>query len=81
MLKTGTQNSYLSVGLALGGGAARCLAQIGVLEVLEQEGIRVGAIAGTSAGSIIAALFASGHDHEMEGYGQSHYPTAWVNFK
>lgn len=48
------------VGLALGGGAARCLAQIGVLEVLEKEGIHIAAVAGTSAGSIIGALFTSG---------------------
>lgn len=60
MLKTENHNHEKSVGLALSGGAARCLAQIGVLEVLEEEGIKVDAIAGTSAGSIIGALFSSG---------------------
>ncbi|MCD6299986.1 MAG: patatin-like phospholipase family protein [Dehalococcoidales bacterium] len=48
------------VGLALGSGAARGLAHIGVLEVLEREGIPVDMIAGTSAGALIGALYAQG---------------------
>ena len=48
------------VGLALGGGAARGLAHIGVLEVLESEGIPVDMIAGTSAGAAVGALYAQG---------------------
>jgi NTE family protein len=48
------------VGLALGGGAARGLAHIGVLEVLEREGISVDLIAGTSAGAAVGALYAEG---------------------
>jgi NTE family protein len=48
------------VGLALGGGAARGLAHIGVLEVLEREGIPVDLIAGTSAGAAVGALYAKG---------------------
>jgi NTE family protein len=48
------------VGLALGGGAARGLAHIGVLEVLEREGIPVDLIAGTSAGAAVGALYAQG---------------------
>ena len=47
------------IGLALSGGAARCIAHIAVLDVLEQEGIPVHAIAGTSGGSIIGALYAA----------------------
>ena len=56
------------VGLALSGGAARCIAQIGVLEVLEREGIRVTAISGTSGGSLVGAMYASGEVdvHEMQ---------------
>jgi len=50
------------VGLALGGGAARGLAHIGVLEVLEKEGIPIDMIAGTSAGAAIGALYAEGKD-------------------
>jgi NTE family protein len=46
------------VGLALGGGYARGLAHIGVLEVLEREGIPVDIIAGTSIGGLVGALYA-----------------------
>jgi NTE family protein len=50
------------VGLALGGGAARGLAHIGVLEVLEKEGIPIDRIAGTSAGAAVGALYAQGRN-------------------
>jgi NTE family protein len=50
------------IGLALGGGAARGLAHIGVLEVLQKEGIPVDMIAGTSAGAAIGAIYAQGKD-------------------
>jgi len=46
------------VGLALGGGYARGLAHIGVLEVFEKEGIPVDMIAGTSIGALVGALYA-----------------------
>ncbi len=48
------------IGLALGGGAARGFAHIGVIQVLEEAGIRPDLVAGTSAGSLVAALYASG---------------------
>lgn len=48
------------VALALGGGAARGFAHVGVIEVLEQAGIRVDLVVGTSAGSVVGALYASG---------------------
>lgn len=48
------------LGLALGGGGARGLAHIGVLKVLEQAGITVHCIAGTSMGAIVGAAFAGG---------------------
>jgi len=48
------------VALALGGGAARGLAHIGVLDVLEREGIRVDFIAGSSMGGLIGGLRATG---------------------
>src|SRR6218665_1673893 len=48
------------VGLALGGGAARGFAHIGVIQVLEEHGIKIDLVAGTSAGSLVAALYASG---------------------
>jgi NTE family protein len=47
------------VGLALSGGAARGFAHIGVLEVLQQAGIPIDMIAGTSAGAIVGAIFAA----------------------
>jgi NTE family protein len=50
--------SKIKVGLALGGGAARGLAHIGVLEVLERECIPIDMIAGTSAGALVGALYA-----------------------
>ena len=46
------------VGLALGAGAARGAAHIGVLEILEKEGIPIDMIAGTSAGAVAGALYA-----------------------
>ena len=52
--------SHNSIGLALGSGAARGLAHIGVLKVLEAEGIPIGCIAGTSIGALIGALYAAG---------------------
>lgn len=55
------------VGLALGGGFVRGAAHIGVLKALEAEGVRPAVIAGTSAGSIVAALYAAGFSAgEME---------------
>ena len=48
------------IGLALGGGAARGFAHVGVIQVLEEAGLRPDLIAGTSAGSLVAALYASG---------------------
>ncbi len=48
------------VGLALGGGAARGFAHVGVIQVLEEAGIRPSLVAGTSAGSLVAAIYASG---------------------
>jgi len=46
--------------VALGGGFARGIAHIGVLRVLEQEGIPVGMVAGTSVGALIGASYCSG---------------------
>jgi len=46
------------IGLALSGGAARGLAHIGVVEVLQKEGIPIDMVAGTSAGAIVGAAYA-----------------------
>jgi NTE family protein len=48
------------IGLALGGGAARGFAHVGVIQVLEEAGIKPDFVVGTSAGSLVAALYASG---------------------
>jgi len=48
------------LGLALGGGAARGFAHIGVIQVFEEAGIRPDLVVGTSAGSLVAALYAHG---------------------
>ncbi|TMS57485.1 patatin-like phospholipase family protein [Imbroritus primus] len=50
------------IGLALGGGAARGFAHIGVIKALEAQGIHPALVTGTSAGSVVAALYASGMD-------------------
>lgn len=49
------------VGLALSGGGARGLFQIGVLQALEEQGVAIDFIAGTSMGSIIGGLYAAGY--------------------
>ena len=48
------------IGLALGGGAARGFAHIGVIQVLEENGIHPDLVVGTSVGSLVATLYASG---------------------
>ncbi|MBU3697888.1 patatin-like phospholipase family protein [Dechloromonas sp.] len=50
------------IGLALGGGAARGFAHIGVVKMLEAHGIVPDYIVGTSAGAVVGALYAAGHD-------------------
>ena len=51
---------HIKLGVALGGGVARSLANIGVLNVLTREQIHIDYLAGTSGASIIAAIYASG---------------------
>jgi len=59
--------------LALGSGAARGLAHIGVLAVLEKEGIPIDMIAGTSTGVVIGALYAKG----KEGWARPYQELIW----
>jgi len=58
----------LEVVLALGGGAARGLAHIGILRVLKQEGVIVRGVAGTSIGSIVGGLYCAGRLDVYETY-------------
>jgi NTE family protein len=53
------------VGLALGGGAAVAMTEIGVLQWFDEHHIPVDVIAGTSMGSILAALYSTGHTPEQ----------------
>ena len=48
------------IGLALGGGAVRGFAHLGVLQVLQREGIPIDYVAGTSVGSLIGAAYCTG---------------------
>lgn len=52
----------VKVGIALGGGAAKGFAHIGVIKMLEANGITPAVVSGTSAGSVVGALYASGMD-------------------
>ncbi|APV45455.1 NTE family protein [Dehalogenimonas formicexedens] len=62
----------MKLGLALSGGAARGLAHVGVIDVLERENVRIDCVAGTSMGAIIGAAYARGltasqiRDHALD---------------
>jgi len=51
----------MTVGLVLSGGGAKGLAHVGVLKVLEQEGIHIDYIGGTSMGGLVGGLYAAGY--------------------
>lgn len=53
-------NSKVKIGLALGGGGARGIGHVGVLKAFEELGVRFDYIAGTSAGSVVGALYSYG---------------------
>jgi NTE family protein len=55
-----SQRPMPRIGLALGGGAAKGFAHVGVIKVLEASGLTPAVVAGTSAGSVVGALYASG---------------------
>jgi NTE family protein len=52
----------IRIGIALGGGAAKGFAHIGVIKMLEANGFQPDVVSGTSAGSVVGALYASGMD-------------------
>jgi NTE family protein len=52
----------LRIGIALGGGAAKGFAHIGVIKMLEANGFKLEVVSGTSAGSVVGAFYASGMD-------------------
>lgn len=63
-MNEGRDSSRLKVGLVLGGGGAKGAAEVGVLKVLEEIGMPVDYIAGTSIGSIVGGLYAIGYTPE-----------------
>ncbi|KAF1013290.1 MAG: putative NTE family protein [Stenotrophomonas maltophilia] len=56
------QAKPVRIGIALGGGAAKGFAHIGVIKMLEANGFEPVVVSGTSAGSVVGALYASGMD-------------------
>ena len=60
-LKEKIPADFPKIALVLSGGGARGLSQVGVVSVLEQAGIPIAEIVGTSMGSIIGGLYASGY--------------------
>ena len=57
----GSGNKQPKIGLVLGGGGAKASAEIGVLKKLEEMGIKVDCIAGSSMGAVIGSLYAAGY--------------------
>lgn len=79
---TSYANSAPKIGLALGSGGARGFAHIGVLKVLEREGIKIDYIAGTSVGSLIGAFYALGFEiKDIENYILEENFTDYLSFK
>ncbi len=78
-LRSRKPDGRLKLGLALGGGGGRGSAHIGVLKVLDKAGLKFDYICGTSIGSVIGGLYASGgNPKEMEKYfvdGMHHFMT------
>ncbi|PAU94104.1 hypothetical protein CK503_07780 [Aliifodinibius salipaludis] len=67
-----TENEEIKLGLALSGGGAKGFAHIGVLKVLQEEGIPVHMVSGTSMGSIVGSLYAIGYSpQEIEEIAQT----------
>ena len=64
----------LKIGLALGGGAARGWAHIGVLKALNAAGIKPDIIAGTSIGAVVGGCHAAGHLDSLEGFARELTP-------
>ncbi|ETN94581.1 patatin-like phospholipase family protein [Zhouia amylolytica] len=56
--------SEKKIGIVLSGGGVKALAHVGFLKALKEHGIEPAAMSGTSGGALVAALYASGYDHE-----------------
>ncbi len=64
----------VKIGVALGGGAARGWAHIGVMKALHAAGIRPDIIAGTSIGAVVGGCYSSGHLDDLEGFARELTP-------
>jgi len=62
------EKDNIKVGLVLSGGGAKGFAHVGVIKVLEEAGVRVDYIAGTSMGAVIGGLYASGYNASQLNY-------------
>jgi NTE family protein len=73
----------MEIGLALGGGGARGIAHIGVLKILDQEKIKIGALAGTSIGGLVGAVYLSGWtpDEMLEKFSNISQPKLYGHLK
>jgi NTE family protein len=71
ILGTDTPSPARKIGLALGGGAARGWAHLGVLEVLREEGILPDVIVGTSIGAVVGGCFAAGRMDALKDFARS----------
>lgn len=56
----------MKIGLALGGGGAKGYAHLGVIKVLEQAGIKIDLVTGTSIGALVGAIYAAGKHRDLE---------------
>ncbi len=68
------------IGLALGGGAARGWAHIGVLRALDEAGLKIGIIAGTSIGAVVGGCYAAGKLAELDTYVRMLTPSSVLRF-
>ncbi|WP_367328299.1 patatin-like phospholipase family protein [Lentimicrobium sp.] len=80
LLITGFEGNAQKVGLVLSGGGAKGVAHIGVIRALEEEGISIDYVTGTSMGAIIGALYASGYSpDEMQEILHSDEFKSWIS--
>lgn len=80
LLRLGDTMNNENIGLALGGGAARGWAHIGVLRALDEAGLKVGIIAGTSIGAVVGGCYAAGKLAELEGFVRALTPRSVLRF-
>src|SRR5882672_7145707 len=68
------------IGLALGGGAARGFAHIGILRTLIAHGIVPSVVVGTSIGAVVGGAYATGHLDELEAWARSLQPRSVLGY-